>query len=282
MLVEETTAYVEQLEVLIEDKRLDRKRRRVAKAKIDALAVAAEVWKLKELLRSMERQAEDTSGDVKPGPPSGSARSKSREIERARRYLRARENEFRRRRQRAERLETRLRDAERGRRSVTAFRLHYADHFVDFSPERFGSISRSQRTQPMLILSKHGRRRWWYRDRLWLDDGRMTASEIASAVLEFELDRELDTHLLEEARTAAYGTAAAPGTARALPEDVQRVVWRRDRGRCVECGSKEDVRFDYVNPGRRITAVTPDEVLIRCRTCSALRAHGLAWRRGES
>ena len=283
MLAEETGTYVEQLDVLIEDRRLDRKRRHAAKAKIDALASAADVRKLTELLHAIERQAEAaSSGDITPGSPSGSDSSR-REIERVRRYLRAREHEYRRKRQRVERLEERLLDAEGGGRTVTTFRLHFTDHFVDFSPERFVSISRAQRMQPMLVSKKHGRRRWWYRDRLWWDDGGMTAREIASAILELELERELDMHLLEEARTAALGTAGASGTARALPETVQQVVWLRDRGRCVDCGSKDDVRFDFVTPaGPGPTTVTPDDVQIRCRTCSALRVHGLAWGRGEA
>ena len=240
MLAEDGSAFVGQLVVPIEDRRLHRERRRVAKAKIDALAVAADLRKLEELVRAMERQAEATSsGDSKQGSPSGSPSPSSREIERARRYLRAREDVLRRKRQRVEHLERRLRGTEGGRHTITTFRLHSADHFVDFSPEQFVAISRSQRTQPMLISNKHGRRWWWYRDRLWWDDARMSARELASAVLEFELDRELDRHLLEKARTAAFGIAGAPETARALPEAVQQVVWRRDRGRCFDCGSRE-------------------------------------------
>jgi hypothetical protein len=285
MLVEDTAAYIEQLEVLIEDKRLDRQRRRVAKANVAALAVAVEVRRLTELLRALERQAEAAdraSGSPSRETPSRSPRSDTREIERARRYLRAREKEFRRKRQRFEHLERRLRGAEGGRRTVTTFRLHSADHFVDFSPWRFVRVSRSQRTHPMLISNRHGRRWWWFRDRFWWDEGRMAAGEVANAVLEFDLDRELDTHLLEEARTAAFGTAGEQRTAHTLPEAVQQAVWRRDRGRCVDCGSREDVRFDDVTPGGGTTVLSPDDVQLRCRTCSALRARGLAWGRGES
>jgi hypothetical protein len=284
MLVEDTTAYVEQLEVLIEDKRLERQRRRVAKASIAALAVAADIRRVTELLLAMERQAEaadGASGKPRRGSPSRSIARNTREIERLRKYLRARNAELHRKRRHLGLVERRLRDAERGQRTVTMFRLHSADHFVDFPSDRFGAVSVTQKTSPMLISNRQGRRWWWYRDRFWWDDARMAAGEIASAVLEFELDRDLDRHLVDEARTAALGTAGALGASRLLPEAVLQDVWRRDRGRCVDCGSAEDVRFDYPPLGST-EAVSPEQVWLRCRTCAALRAQGLAWNRGES
>lgn len=45
---------------------------------------------------------------------------------------------------------------------------------------------------------------------------------------------------------------SAPNTQRprreAIPRAVQREVWRRDEGRCVECGSKERLCYDHIVP----------------------------------
>ena len=30
--------------------------------------------------------------------------------------------------------------------------------------------------------------------------------------------------------------------------DVKRAVWKRDAGRCVECGSEDNLHFDHVLP----------------------------------
>ncbi|KKL59126.1 hypothetical protein LCGC14_2218460 [marine sediment metagenome] len=35
---------------------------------------------------------------------------------------------------------------------------------------------------------------------------------------------------------------------RTIPKNVQREVWRRDLGKCVECGSKERLEFDHIIP----------------------------------
>jgi 5-methylcytosine-specific restriction endonuclease McrA len=32
----------------------------------------------------------------------------------------------------------------------------------------------------------------------------------------------------------------------AIPEDVKVFVWQRDGGRCVECGSREDLEYDHM------------------------------------
>jgi 5-methylcytosine-specific restriction endonuclease McrA len=38
---------------------------------------------------------------------------------------------------------------------------------------------------------------------------------------------------------------------RMIPTDVKRGVWQRDQGRCVMCGSTQDLHFDHVIPYSR-------------------------------
>ena len=33
-----------------------------------------------------------------------------------------------------------------------------------------------------------------------------------------------------------------------IPSDVKLAVWKRDRGRCVACGSTDNLHFDHVLP----------------------------------
>lgn len=53
-----------------------------------------------------------------------------------------------------------------------------------------------------------------------------------------------------------------------IPEDVRHAVWRRDEGRCVECGSKENLEFDHVIPLARGGANTERNLQLLCESCN--------------
>lgn len=57
-----------------------------------------------------------------------------------------------------------------------------------------------------------------------------------------------------------------------LRKEVQREVWRRDRGQCVECGSKENLEFDHVIPVSRGGANTVRNIQLLCEACNRRKA----------
>jgi hypothetical protein len=61
--------------------------------------------------------------------------------------------------------------------------------------------------------------------------------------------------------------AAAPRRA-AIPERVRHEVWRRDRGTCVECGSRGRLEFDHIIPVSRGGSNTPRNIELRCEPCN--------------
>jgi hypothetical protein len=64
--------------------------------------------------------------------------------------------------------------------------------------------------------------------------------------------------------------AAAPVAPRreAIPERVRHEVWRRDRGTCVECGSRGRLEFDHIIPVSRGGANTVRNIELRCEPCN--------------
>lgn len=53
-----------------------------------------------------------------------------------------------------------------------------------------------------------------------------------------------------------------------IPRAVQREIWRRDEGRCVECSSKERLCFDHIIPFSRGGSSTARNLQLLCERCN--------------
>jgi HNH endonuclease len=78
-------------------------------------------------------------------------------------------------------------------------------------------------------------------------------------VFKFRLEvAETDTSSPEEVTQQAEVT-------RIIPTAVKLEVWKRDKGRCVECGSSDNLHFDHVIPwSRGGSSLTPENIQLLC------------------
>lgn len=58
-----------------------------------------------------------------------------------------------------------------------------------------------------------------------------------------------------------------------VPSDVQRIVWERDNGRCVMCGSIENLQFDHIIPVSRGGNNSAANIQILCRNCNLRKSN---------
>lgn len=55
---------------------------------------------------------------------------------------------------------------------------------------------------------------------------------------------------------------------RSIPKDVKISVWRRDLGKCVECGSNEKLEYDHIIPVSKGGSNTERNVQLLCEKCN--------------
>jgi 5-methylcytosine-specific restriction endonuclease McrA len=55
---------------------------------------------------------------------------------------------------------------------------------------------------------------------------------------------------------------------RSIPERVRHEVWRRDRARCVDCGSRGRLEFDHIIPVSKGGSRTARNLELRCEPCN--------------
>jgi len=53
-----------------------------------------------------------------------------------------------------------------------------------------------------------------------------------------------------------------------IAERVRHEVWRRDQGRCVDCGGRERLEFDHIIPVSRGGSNTVRNIELRCERCN--------------
>lgn len=60
-----------------------------------------------------------------------------------------------------------------------------------------------------------------------------------------------------------------------IPEEVRIVVWRRDGGRCVKCGSREKLEYDHIVPLSKGGSNTARNIELLCESCNRKKSNSI-------
>jgi 5-methylcytosine-specific restriction endonuclease McrA len=272
MLVEDATAFVEQLNVPEDAKQTGKHRRRVARAEVDVVEAQRDVQVATMALQQLERRlgnGVDTAGSRDRRFLRGlRGRTLERDIEKVRAHLDAKRDRLTTKQRRLARIEQRSPQRDAHRQSATTFRLHSEGHYLGCSARRFARLSASQLEAPVLLMRKDGRRWWWYLDRFWWDDERLSVTEVARTVLESDVRTKQRSEADAHARKILLG-GSAPITQEHVSESVRLAVWRRDSARCVDCGSSKSVVFDHIVSISQGGSNAAANIELRCELCRA-------------
>lgn len=98
-------------------------------------------------------------------------------------------------------------------------------------------------------------------------------ARVKQQILENKRKRELRKQALEELKNE--GLIENVKKREPIPQEVQDAVWRRDGGRCVKCGSQENLEFDHIIPFSKGGSNTVRNLQLLCEKCNREKSNNI-------
>jgi hypothetical protein len=153
------------------------------------------------------------------------------------------------------------------------YRFHFKRFVTDVPENRYRSLKQAQAHEPVLLTTWDGGQRvWWYLDRFWWDSDGLNADDVKGLILDREANGKQSSAQSARAEIVGDEGVETPAKTRPapepVPEEVKHEVWRRDQGRCVDCGSRENLELNHIIPLAKGGANSVRNLELRCVTCS--------------
>jgi hypothetical protein len=115
---------------------------------------------------------------------------------------------------------------------------------------------------------------WFYESEAYLADSDLHAEDVFALISEAANRRRLR---LQKAHALVAMNQGLDERAKrqAIPNDVKMLVWRRDHGRCVECGSNEALEYDHIIPVAMGGSNTERNLQLLCEPCNRRKGASL-------
>jgi len=73
-----------------------------------------------------------------------------------------------------------------------------------------------------------------------------------------------------------YGNIPVDDKRTPLSDEIKLFVWNRDSGKCVKCGSKENLEFDHIIPVSKGGSSTARNIQLLCEQCNRSKKDSVA------
>jgi len=141
--------------------------------------------------------------------------------------------------------------------------------------EEYDRVAQLQVTQPVAVArsTRHGETYWWYKDKFYVEDDGYSSEEVQLLLWQRE---ERHQRKLERLRKEMLSDRAMEEARReTVPEHVRILVWRRDQGKCVRCGSQQNLEYDHIIPVSQGGSNTARNIQLLCETCNRKKSDNI-------
>lgn len=132
-------------------------------------------------------------------------------------------------------------------------------------PVAFGVWAQLRHTKPVRVAQDSNRSWWWYRDQFWWDNAGYSPGDVKALIHQRESRHQ---RRLEQAHTMLRVESSPRPRRQPIPREVKRLVFERDGGECVDCGSRFDIHYDHIIPLSLGGSSTVENLQLLCAPCN--------------
>lgn len=134
------------------------------------------------------------------------------------------------------------------------------------SKREYNEALERQQHEPVKLHHHDGRTWWWFQQQVYVERDGLGSEDVKALALQLRRGKDA---ALERAHAEMRGETLASARPREpIPESVRHEVWRRDQGRCVDCGTRERLEFDHIIPWSEGGSNTVRNLELRCEGCN--------------
>ena len=114
---------------------------------------------------------------------------------------------------------------------------------------------------------------WWTAEGLYWADPELSDEDVE--LLIWDRQRRQATKLDRLRKMRERGSEGKKSRRSRIPDEIRAFVWDRDEGRCVKCGSQDELQFDHIIPVAKGGGNSQNNLQLLCGDCNRQKSDSI-------